>query len=64
MFNPVTMKYLAHVWGVGVNSPTNLLNEQQSVPKFITISPVSLEGTKATYSAKSESVKEFRQTSC
>jgi hypothetical protein len=57
-FNPVTMRYLAHAWGVGRNYPKALLNKQQSAPKPKTISPgslcviESLEAAKVRYSAK------------
>jgi hypothetical protein len=57
-FNPVTMRYIAHAWGVGRNYPKALLNKQQSAPKPKTISPGSLcvidslEAAKVRYSAK------------
>jgi hypothetical protein len=51
-FNPVTLDYLADAWGVDVNSPTDLLNKQQSISP-VNLSVIdSLEAAKAAYSAK------------
>lgn len=57
-FNSLSMKYLAHAWGVGINTPHNLLKKQLTPPKPKTSNPVhesvidSLEAAKIHYSAK------------
>jgi hypothetical protein len=55
----VTIKYLAHVWGVNKNFPTNLLRKQHAPSKPKTISPGSMSvidsfaAAKIRYSTKS-----------